>query len=85
MYCTCSVFIPFHREWRTKSNLTWNENQTVVHYALNITYTFEPNMSSGDPKKDKIYTLNIPLYVSVCVCGWVGGCMCGCGCGDIRS
>jgi lysosome membrane protein 2 len=52
-----------YREWRTKTNLTWNGNETVVHYDLNVTYTFEPSMSSGDPKHDRIITLNIPFYV----------------------
>ncbi|CAI8026532.1 Lysosome membrane protein 2, partial [Geodia barretti] len=52
-----------YREWRTKTNLTWNGNETVVHYDLNVTYSFEPSMSSGDPKHDKIITLNIPFYV----------------------
>ena len=36
----------------------------MVHYDLNVTYTFEPSMSSGDPKHDRIITLNIPFYVS---------------------
>lgn len=52
-----------YREWRTKFNLKWNNNDTIVNYHLNVTYTLEPTRSSGDPKKDKITTLNIPLYV----------------------
>ena len=36
-----------------------------MHYDLNVTYTFEPSLSSGDPAHDKIVTLNIPLYVSL--------------------
>ena len=63
----CTMYSHYSRESRVKSNLTWNENETVVHYDLNVTYTFEPSMSSGDPKHDKIYTLNIPFYVSLFV------------------
>ena len=55
----------YSREWRTKFNLKWNNNDTIVNYHLNVTYTLEPTRSSGDPKKDKITTLNIPLYVSI--------------------
>ena len=51
------------REWRTSFNLKWTDNETVVHYDLNTTYTLERDMSSGDPTKDTITTLNIPLYV----------------------
>ena len=36
-----------------------------MHYDLNVTYTFERSMSSGDPKVDVIRALNIPLYVSM--------------------
>ena len=57
--------VSYSREWRTKFNLVWNDNETIVNYDLNVTYSLEPNMSSGDPKKDKIITLNIPLYVSI--------------------
>ena len=62
-----SVLVPFCREYRTKFNLTWNQSQTQVNYDLNITYVFEPDMSSGDPKKDHIISLNLPLYVSECL------------------
>jgi hypothetical protein len=45
-----------------------------VHYDLNVTYSFEPSMSSGDPKHDKIITLNIPFYVLLLqIQGLVGG------------
>ena len=55
----------YSREWRTKFNVKYTDNGTIMNYDLNVTYSLEPNMSSGDPKKDKIITLNIPLYVSI--------------------
>jgi lysosome membrane protein 2 len=57
----CGPYV--YREYRVKHNLTWNANRTTVHYRLNVTYVLEHAMSSGDPTKDKIVTLNIPFYV----------------------
>ena len=44
--------------------MEWLENDTVLRYSTNITYTWDPEKSNGHPDSDIVTTINVPLFVS---------------------
>ncbi|XP_068127176.1 lysosome membrane protein 2 [Hyperolius riggenbachi] len=50
-----------YREYRPKENIEFLENGTEVSAINPKTYVFEPELSKGDPKIDKVRTVNIPV------------------------
>ena len=44
--------------------MEWIENDTVLRYSTNITYTLDKDKSSGNPDTDIVTTINVPLFVS---------------------
>lgn len=52
------------REDRRTFNMEWMDNDTVLRYSTNITYTFDPSKSNGYPDSDLVTTINVPLFVS---------------------
>ena len=57
--------ITLFREYRTKFDPQWEDSDTVLSYSLDISYTYDEELSTaGDPTQIKITTINVPLIVS---------------------
>ncbi|XP_076999235.1 lysosome membrane protein 2 isoform X2 [Tamandua tetradactyla] len=50
-----------YRELRSKANIQFGDNGTIVSAVSNKAYVFERALSVGDPKIDLVRTLNIPV------------------------
>ena len=53
------------RENKTKFNLVWNEDESILRYDEGLYYYFDESKSSGDPRKINVTTINLPLIVSI--------------------
>ncbi|XP_076999234.1 lysosome membrane protein 2 isoform X1 [Tamandua tetradactyla] len=56
-----------YRELRSKANIQFGDNGTIVSAVSNKAYVFERALSVGDPKIDLVRTLNIPVLTAM---GW---------------
>ncbi|XP_004472641.1 lysosome membrane protein 2 [Dasypus novemcinctus] len=54
-----------YRELRSKANIQFGDNGTIVSAVSNKAYIFEQALSVGDPKTDLIRTLNIPVVTAM--------------------
>ncbi|XP_037685945.1 lysosome membrane protein 2 [Choloepus didactylus] len=54
-----------YREIRSKGNIQFGDNGTVVSAVSNKAYVFERALSVGDPKIDLLRTINIPVLTAM--------------------
>ena len=55
----------FFRENKTKFDLVWNDDETILRYNESCNYIYDEELSNGsNPKKLNITTVNLPLMVS---------------------
>lgn len=62
MYAYGNILIYFS-ETVINKDITWNENHTLS-YTPERSVRFEPEHSIGNPEKDMVNVINIPLLVS---------------------
>ena len=63
-------FFCYFSESKTKYNLMWNRDETILEYFENTSYIFNKEKSKKlDPSDVNITTINLPLIVRT---GWVG-------------
>ncbi|XP_071846799.1 platelet glycoprotein 4-like [Apostichopus japonicus] len=54
-----------YREYRPKTNITFDSENNTVSYISPQTYIFQPDMSVGDPELDNFTSINVPYITAV--------------------